>query len=120
MNGSTLTKSAVIASRDRRFGGKEGAVDVESLERENDRSLDALSERIGLLKQATHGIRSEVDSQHHVLDKMADSMFATGTVMGGAVDKFKVVMNDKQNRRMLMFIGGFAVVLLLLYYLLVK
>jgi hypothetical protein len=30
------------------------------------------------------------------------------------------VMNDKQNRQMLMFVGGFAVVLLLLYYLLVK
>jgi hypothetical protein len=30
---------------------QEGAVDVESLERENDRSLDTLSERLGLLKQ---------------------------------------------------------------------
>lgn len=32
-------------------GGGGGAFDVESLERENDRGIDALSERIGLLKQ---------------------------------------------------------------------
>jgi hypothetical protein len=81
---------------------KDGAFDVEALERENDRGIDALSERIGLLKQvracwaerpaeagraplephtcptpwnalltqATHGIRSEVDSQHNILDRM--------------------------------------------------
>ena len=54
--------------RDRRPVG--GALDVESLERENERGVDALAERIGLLKQVTHGIRSEVDSQHHVLDRM--------------------------------------------------
>jgi hypothetical protein len=29
-------------------------------------------------------------------------------------------MNNKQNKQMLTFIGGFAVVLLLLYYLLIK
>lgn len=95
-------------------------MDPESLERENDRGLDMLSERIGLLKQATHGIRNEVDSQHHVLDRMADSMFATGGMLSGARDKFKVVMNNKQNRQMLTFIGGFAFVLLLLYFLLFK
>lgn len=59
---------ASMAARDRRPGG--GALDVESLERENERGVDALAERIGLLKQVTHGIRSEVDSQHHVLDRM--------------------------------------------------
>eukprot|EP00882_Tetradesmus_deserticola_P004696 GHRQ01004950.1.p2 GENE.GHRQ01004950.1~~GHRQ01004950.1.p2 ORF type:complete len:107 (+),score=34.07 GHRQ01004950.1:37-321(+) len=92
-------------------------MDVESLERENDRGLDALSERIGLLKQATHGIRNEAESQHHVLDRMADTMFSTGGMLGGAADKFKVVMNNKQNRQMLTFVGGFAVALLLVYYL---
>ncbi|WIA09908.1 hypothetical protein OEZ85_010122 [Tetradesmus obliquus] len=107
-----------MSTRDRgRFGGKEPSMDVESLERENERGLDALSERIGLLKQATHGIRHEVDSQHHVLDRMADSMFSTGSMLSGAADRFKVVMNNKQNKQMLTFVGGFAVVLLLLYYL---
>eukprot|EP00878_Enallax_costatus_P002751 GHUV01002941.1.p2 GENE.GHUV01002941.1~~GHUV01002941.1.p2 ORF type:complete len:108 (+),score=30.98 GHUV01002941.1:451-774(+) len=100
--------------------GQEGAVDPESLEVQNDQGIDMLSERIGLLKQATHGIRNEVESQHHVLDRMADSMFATGGMLGGARDKFKMVMNNKQNKQMLTFVGGFAFVLLLLYFLLFK
>lgn len=108
-----------MGSRDRRPGSKD-TMDIESLERNNDRSLDALSDRIGLLKQATHGIRSEVDSQHHVLDRMTDAMLGTRGMLGGAVDKFKVVMNNKQNKQMLTFIGGFAAVLLLLYYLFIK
>ena len=77
-------------------------MDPESLERDNDRGLDLLSERIGLLKQvrrlfpvaalcnsgawleayqqalyalqATHGIRNEADSQHSILDRMVSSM----------------------------------------------
>ncbi|KAF8069627.1 BET11 [Scenedesmus sp. PABB004] len=76
-----------MSARDRRGG----AMDPESLERENERNLDSLSERIGLLKQATHGIRSEVESQHHVLDRMTDAMFSTGGMLGGAADKFRVV-----------------------------
>jgi hypothetical protein len=45
-------------------------MDIESLEQENDRGIDALSERIGLLKSATTNIRDEAESQHSVLDKM--------------------------------------------------
>ncbi|GBG00474.1 hypothetical protein Rsub_13155 [Raphidocelis subcapitata] len=102
-------------SGSRRLNG--GGFDVESLERENDRGIDALSERIGLLKQATHGIRAEVDSQHTILDKMADSMVGTHSMLGGAANKFKVVMADKDNRRMLTVVCGMVVVLLVLYYL---
>lgn len=43
---------------------------MESLERENDRGIESLSERIGLLKQATSRIRDEADSQHSLLDRM--------------------------------------------------
>ena len=38
----------------RRYGGKD-AFDIESVERENDRGIEALSERIGLLKQVRRG-----------------------------------------------------------------
>lgn len=38
-------------------------MDVESLERENDRGLDALSERIGLLKQVCH-LQQAVAAKH--------------------------------------------------------
>lgn len=39
-----------LPARSRRFNN--GGFDVESMERENDRGIDALSDRIGLLKQA--------------------------------------------------------------------
>lgn len=97
-----------------------GNFDVESMERENDRGVDALSERIGLLKQATHGIRSEVESQHSILDKMADSVLGTHGMLGNASNKFKVVMADKDNRRMLSIVGGMVVVLLALYYFVIR
>ncbi|KAI8468932.1 MAG: hypothetical protein J3K34DRAFT_425282 [Monoraphidium minutum] len=90
------------------------------MEKENDRGIEALSERIGLLKQATHGIRSEVDTQHSVLDRMADSMLGTQGVLGNAATKFKTVMADKDNRRMLSIVSAMVVALLFVYYIMFK
>jgi len=104
-------------TRDRRLGGsRDGPMDPESLERDNDRGLDLLSERIGLLKQATHGIRNEADSQHSILDRMADGMVGTRGLLSGANEKFRQVMNDKRNRQLLTMVVGIVVLLLLLYY----
>jgi hypothetical protein len=49
--------------------------DPESLERENDRSIDALGERVGALRAMTSGIHGEVESQHRLLDSMVRLMF---------------------------------------------
>lgn len=45
-------------------------VDLEALEAENDRSIAALSERVGVLRGITSGIHGEVESQHRLLDGM--------------------------------------------------
>lgn len=66
-------------------------VDVESLERENDRGLDTLSDRVGLLKAATMGIMTEVDSQHRVLDDIDGGMSGTRGLLGSVTDKFQTV-----------------------------
>ena len=50
-------------------------VDPESLERENDRSIDALGERVGALRAMTSGIHGEVESQHRLLDSMVRLFF---------------------------------------------
>lgn len=44
-------------------------------------------------------------------------MLSTRGMLGGAVDRFKVVMSDKQNSKMFTIVMGTVFVLLLLYYL---
>jgi hypothetical protein len=51
-------------------GGGGGGFDIEALQRDNDAGVDALAERVGLLKSATAGIRGEVEAQHSILDRM--------------------------------------------------
>ena len=45
-------------------------VDLEALEKDNDREIAALGDRVGLLKNVTGGIQTEVHSQHNILDNM--------------------------------------------------
>lgn len=52
--------------------------------------------------------------------KQADSMAGTRGVLGGAAAKFKTVMADRGNRRVLTTAGGIAAALLLLYVLLLR
>ena len=66
-------------------------LDVESLERENDRGLDTLSERVGLLRNATMGIKNEVDSQHRLLDDIDGGMGGVRGVLGSITDKIGTV-----------------------------
>ncbi|KAJ9508907.1 hypothetical protein QJQ45_028223 [Haematococcus lacustris] len=103
-------------------------LDVESLERDNDRGLDALSERVGLLKAvgsmltitniATHGIKSEVENQHNLLDNMDGSMGHTRGMLGSVNDKFKLVMSNKQNRNMAVTILGVTGIVVLMWWIL--
>ncbi|KAG1681168.1 hypothetical protein FOA52_015611 [Chlamydomonas sp. UWO 241] len=103
------------------FGGtsrpRGGAkVDVESLERENDRGVDVLGDRVGLLKSLTQGIKNEVDSQHSVLDNMGESMFNVRGMLGGVNEKFQKVLADKSNHKTIAAVVGSAVVLFFLWY----
>lgn len=97
--------------------GRSGSrVDVESLERENDRGLDALSEKVALLKQATHNIRNEADSHHGILEKMEQGMFGARGMMSSVTDKFKSVVNDKQSFTTVMGCAGCVVGLVIIWY----
>lgn len=91
-------------------------VDVESLERENDKGLDALSERVSLLKAATAGIRGEVDSQDRTLDDMGGGMGGISAFLAAGTSKFKTVMSDKKNNNFMFGVIGMVVLLFLLWY----
>ncbi|GLC50819.1 hypothetical protein PLESTB_000435500 [Pleodorina starrii] len=104
------------ASRDRK-GFSRDKVDIESLEQENDRDLDHLADRVALLKNVTHGINKEVDNQHKLLDNMDGSFMSVRGLMGAVTDKFRVVYNDKANRRFIYGVVGVAAALFLVWYL---
>ncbi|KAL4450583.1 hypothetical protein ABPG77_000939 [Micractinium sp. CCAP 211/92] len=94
-------------------------IDLEGLEADNDRSIAALSERVGALRGITSGIHGEVESQHRLLDSMALSMGGVQLSLRATADKMVKVMSEPQKRRVV-FMGSGAVVLLFLLYLWLK
>mmetsp|Transcript_34007 Transcript_34007/g.80726 ORF Transcript_34007/g.80726 Transcript_34007/m.80726 type:complete len:94 (-) Transcript_34007:402-683(-) len=44
--------------------------DAEAMEKENDRSISDMGERVSMLKNITKGIHDEVQGQHSLLDNM--------------------------------------------------
>ncbi|GMH34389.1 hypothetical protein BSKO_02223 [Bryopsis sp. KO-2023] len=92
-----------------------GSVDPESLERENDKSLEDLGAKASFLKQVTQNIREEVDTQHLLIDNMGGGMNSVQGSLGNVVGRFKTVMEDKQKRKMFIIAGGIVVAFLLLW-----
>jgi hypothetical protein len=138
---SHLTPSFLKYMNNGNMTNRGSRVDIESLERDNDRSLDALSERVGLLKQAreprelatrphsshtpcmlqaTLSIKGEVDSQHSLLDGIDSGMFGARGLIGSVNDKFKMVLNDKQGSKTMMVIIGSVIVLFGFWYFVVR
>ncbi|KXZ57014.1 BET1 protein [Gonium pectorale] len=95
-------------------------MDVEALEQENDRELDHLADRVALLKNVTHGINKEVDDQHKLLDNMDGSFMSVGGLMTAVTDKFRVVYNDKANKRLIYGTVTAAAVLFLVWYMFLR
>eukprot|EP00191_Tetraselmis_sp_GSL018_P022780 CAMPEP_0177621514 /NCGR_PEP_ID=MMETSP0419_2-20121207/27626_1 /TAXON_ID=582737 /ORGANISM="Tetraselmis sp., Strain GSL018" /LENGTH=74 /DNA_ID=CAMNT_0019121437 /DNA_START=228 /DNA_END=448 /DNA_ORIENTATION=- len=48
--------------------------DAEAMEKENDRSISDMGERVSMLKNITKGIHDEVQGQHSLLDNMGMDM----------------------------------------------
>eukprot|EP00884_Botryococcus_braunii_P002512 jgi/Botrbrau1/12261/Bobra.0323s0004.1 len=114
MNGpSNRGRAPLFGSNATSNGGP--AIDPESLEKENDRGIESLGDRVGLLRNLTHGIKSEVDSQNKTLDGMADTMGMTSMGLQGAVTRFKRVFDTPQKQKTFYFIIGTVGVLFLLY-----
>ncbi|KAK9838524.1 hypothetical protein WJX81_005090 [Elliptochloris bilobata] len=102
------------------FGGagpSQAEVDLESLERENNNDVDALGDRVHMLRQLTTNIHSEVNSHNRVLDNLGDSMNSVQMGIGTAAARFKRVFDTPQRRQTLYIAGAIVGAVLLLYYL---
>ena len=94
-------------------GGPSSHLDPESLERQNDGSIAALAERVGMLKAATAGVRDEAEGQHVLLDRLADGVGQARGLAGVAAQRLSVVMADREGRRQLALLAGAATAALL-------
>mmetsp|Transcript_21990 Transcript_21990/g.61030 ORF Transcript_21990/g.61030 Transcript_21990/m.61030 type:complete len:91 (-) Transcript_21990:287-559(-) len=86
------------------------------MERENDRSMSDLGDRVSMLKNITKGIQDEVHSQHTILDNMGVDMSGARNMLGGTVDRLGKVMENASNKKILTITGGIVVAFLLLYF----
>ncbi|KAJ7566838.1 hypothetical protein O6H91_02G120500 [Diphasiastrum complanatum] len=89
----------------------------EIAEQENDRSLNALDDRVSILKRLTTDIHDEVGSHNRMLDQMGNGMDSARGVISGTMDKFKKVFETRSGRNMITMITSFVVLFLLLYFL---
>ena len=72
--------------------------DPESLERENDRNLETMGDRVSMLKNITMDIHKEADSHHRILDGMRDDMSGFQGVLNQTVQQFSKVLETKNGR----------------------
>ena len=81
--------------------------DPESLERENDRSLETMGDRVSMLKNITMDIHKEADSHHRILDGMRDDMSGFQGVLTQTVQHFSKVLETKNGRYFCYLFGFF-------------
>ncbi|KAK9821837.1 hypothetical protein WJX74_002997 [Apatococcus lobatus] len=103
--------------RDRRPANQAAALDLESQEQENDKGIDALGDRVSMLRQLTSGIKGEVDSHHRLLDNMASDMTGSSAGLAGTFRRFKSVFEAPRERQSALVIVGCVGVLLVIYFL---
>lgn len=91
-------------------------MDIESLEKRNDASIDALESKTALLKSITSGIRGEVVKHHDILDSMSKGMHGVQGGIGSAATKMKRVMESPYGRQYVYGVLAGAILLYVLYY----
>ena len=81
--------------------------DLESLERENDRNLETMGDRVSMLKNITMDIHKEADAHHRILDGMRDDMSVFQGVLTQTVAHFSKVLETKNGRYFCYLFGFF-------------
>jgi blocked early in transport 1 len=70
----------------------------DSLEKENDRSLEHMSDRVSMLKNITIDIKREADDHNKLLDSMRTDMEGFNGLLKETVVKFTKVLETKNGR----------------------
>ncbi|PRQ36417.1 putative target SNARE coiled-coil domain-containing protein [Rosa chinensis] len=86
-------------------------------EKDNDKAVQSLQDRVVFLKRITGDIHEEVESHNRLLDRMGNDMDASRGIMSGTMDRFKRVFEKKSSRRMCVLVGYFVAFFLIIYFL---
>ena len=113
----TTRRSPLFGAPAPDVGSQQGQVDEESLERENDKGVSDLGDRVSLLKNITKGIQDEVQDQHGILDRMSLDMSGTRGMLGGTADRLGKVMENSTNSRVMQVVCGLVALCMVLYFL---
>ncbi|KAK4357054.1 hypothetical protein RND71_022664 [Anisodus tanguticus] len=86
-------------------------------ERDNDKAVDSLEDRVSFLKKLTGDIHEEVETHNRILDRMGNEMDSSRGIMSGTMDRFKMVFDKKSNRKVCKLVGYFVLSFFVMYYL---
>ncbi|KAH0739797.1 hypothetical protein KY290_038502 [Solanum tuberosum] len=76
-------------------------------ERDNDKAVDSLQDRVSFLKKLTGDIHEEVETHNKMLDRMGNEMDSSRGIMSGTMDRFKMVFEKKSNQKVCKLVGYF-------------
>lgn len=85
-------------------------------ERDNDKAVDSLQDRVSFLKKLTGDIHEEVEIHNKMLDRMGNEMDSSRGIMSGTMDRFKMVFEKKSNQKVCKLVGYFVLSFFLIYY----
>ncbi|XP_004247702.1 bet1-like SNARE 1-2 [Solanum lycopersicum] len=85
-------------------------------ERDNDKAVDSLQDRVSFLKKLTGDIHEEVETHNKMLDRMGNEMDSSRGIMSGTMDRFKMVFEKKSNQKVCKLVGYFVLSFFLIYY----
>ncbi|WCJ23974.1 Bet1-like SNARE 1-1 [Euphorbia peplus] len=86
-------------------------------ERDNDKAIESLQDRVIFLKRLTGDIHDVVEGHNRMLDRMGNNMDASRGMMSGAMERFKKVFEKKSSRRTCVLAGFFILAFVAMYYL---
>ncbi|CAI9118256.1 OLC1v1019795C1 [Oldenlandia corymbosa var. corymbosa] len=85
-------------------------------ERDNDKAIDSLHDRVSYLKRLTGDIHEEVESHNRILSQIGNGMDSTRGIMAGTMGRFKAVFEKKAHRRMCKLVVCFVISFLAICY----
>lgn len=99
---------------------KDKKFDVESrnlIEEENDRDVEALAERIGMMKDIASGIGTALENDKRQLDEMGSSFDRVSTMMRGAVGNVNKMLQTGGSKHMCYLVSFILGLFFVLYWL---
>ncbi|CAN4120478.1 unnamed protein product [Withania somnifera] len=85
-------------------------------ERDNDKAVASLQDRVSFLKKLTGDIHEEVETHNKMLDRMGNEMDSSRGIMSGTMDRFKMVFEKKSNGKVCKLVVYFVLAFFLIYY----